>query len=279
MKKILVLFFALLMLLALTACNGNKETENNTVPATEAGHTHNYSSKVTTDATCGAEGIKTFTCDCGDSYTEKVAATGQHKWGEWETEVAALVGKDGTEKRTCTACSAPETRTTKQNATDNSFADEELQFVFACWNGENSDITGVAMLTYFSQKYEKKEGDLLTVSSAEVFQWLSARFVLTDALKQEMKQVAEETLRYREDTDSFEMAVAESQGSVTVLGYIQNSGNRYTVYFDFEPLEGSGLEQSKGTWKVEMEYNLINAQPNQYISVAKVNSVPDKVVG
>ena len=31
---------------------------------------------VTTNPTCTAEGVKTFTCTCGDSYTEAVAATG-----------------------------------------------------------------------------------------------------------------------------------------------------------------------------------------------------------
>ena len=51
-----------------------------TPPATEAPHTHSYSSKVTTAATCGKEGVKTFTCSCGHSYTEKIAATGQHSW-------------------------------------------------------------------------------------------------------------------------------------------------------------------------------------------------------
>ena len=51
-----------------------------TPPATDAPHTHSYSSKVTTAATCGKEGVKTFTCSCGHSYTEKIAATGQHSW-------------------------------------------------------------------------------------------------------------------------------------------------------------------------------------------------------
>ncbi len=59
---------------------GSDTTDTTTPPATDAPHTHSYSSKVTTAATCSKEGIKTFTCSCGHSYTEKIAATGQHSW-------------------------------------------------------------------------------------------------------------------------------------------------------------------------------------------------------
>lgn len=38
-------------------------------------HTHNYTSSVTTAATCTTEGVKTYTCTCGHSYTEKIAKT------------------------------------------------------------------------------------------------------------------------------------------------------------------------------------------------------------
>ena len=52
-----------------------------------AAHTHSYTSKVTKAATCTAAGTKTYTCSCGDSYTETIKATG-HKFGkEWHTTV------------------------------------------------------------------------------------------------------------------------------------------------------------------------------------------------
>ena len=54
------------------------------LPAT---HTHSYTSKVTKAATCTTVGTKTYTCSCGDSYTETIKATG-HKFGkEWHTTV------------------------------------------------------------------------------------------------------------------------------------------------------------------------------------------------
>ena len=39
-------------------------------------HTHNYTSRVTTAATCTADGVKTFTCSCGDSYSTRISALG-----------------------------------------------------------------------------------------------------------------------------------------------------------------------------------------------------------
>ena len=39
-------------------------------------HQHAYTPTVTKPATCTADGIKTFTCSCGDSYTEAIAKTG-----------------------------------------------------------------------------------------------------------------------------------------------------------------------------------------------------------
>ncbi len=42
------------------------------------GHTHSYAAAVTTAATCETPGVRTYTCACGDSYTETIPATGHH---------------------------------------------------------------------------------------------------------------------------------------------------------------------------------------------------------
>ena len=133
MKKIIVLLLSLTILFALTACGGDDKTTptgestgdtgtiNATPTETDVPHTHSYSSKVTTAATCDKEGVTTFTCSCGNTYTEKIAATGQHSWSNRTTETKAYVGKDGTDKRTCSSCSASETRKTTEEALQNSF--------------------------------------------------------------------------------------------------------------------------------------------------------------
>ena len=43
-------------------------------------HTCTYTEEITTPATCAAPGVKTFTCTCGDTYTEEIAALG-HSYG------------------------------------------------------------------------------------------------------------------------------------------------------------------------------------------------------
>lgn len=50
-----------------------------TVAPTAPVHTHSYSSSVTKQPTCGFNGVKTYTCSCGDSYTESISG-GDHNW-------------------------------------------------------------------------------------------------------------------------------------------------------------------------------------------------------
>lgn len=45
---------------------------------TDPAHIHNYVGEVTKEPTCTETGEKTYTCDCGDSYTEEIAANGHH---------------------------------------------------------------------------------------------------------------------------------------------------------------------------------------------------------
>ena len=53
----------------------------NVCGATRTPADHVYTSRVTTAATCGAEGVRTYTCSvCGDNYTEAIAATGAHTY-------------------------------------------------------------------------------------------------------------------------------------------------------------------------------------------------------
>lgn len=45
---------------------------------THVTHTHNYVETITKEPTCTETGEKTYTCDCGDSYTEEIPAKGHH---------------------------------------------------------------------------------------------------------------------------------------------------------------------------------------------------------
>ena len=119
MKRLIAILLCLVMLLSLAAC-GNDDTQS-TDPSTEPSQTttetteaqtdetteptteptecsHEYKDSVTTEATCTAEGVKTFTCTkCGDSYTEAIEKS-EHTY------------KDATctDAKTCSACGATE---------------------------------------------------------------------------------------------------------------------------------------------------------------------------
>ena len=45
----------------------------------EPGHRHTYQSAVTKEATCTEAGIRTYTCSCGDQYTEEIDAAGHQE--------------------------------------------------------------------------------------------------------------------------------------------------------------------------------------------------------
>ena len=48
-------------------------------------HTHSYSGTVTKKPTCGAAGVRTYTCECGDSYEEPIGAL-EHSYITFATE-------------------------------------------------------------------------------------------------------------------------------------------------------------------------------------------------
>ncbi len=64
-------------------------------------HEHKYTSKVTKEATCTKEGVKTYTCSCGDSYTKPIKAKG-HSYKD--TVVAPTKTAKGYTLHTCTVC-------------------------------------------------------------------------------------------------------------------------------------------------------------------------------
>ena len=58
----------------------NSSSKDNTAPKQEQPtHTHSYTSSVTKNPSCVENGVKTYTCSCGSSYTEAIPASG-HQW-------------------------------------------------------------------------------------------------------------------------------------------------------------------------------------------------------
>ena len=97
---------------------GNAET---TPEPTEAPHEHAYTEEITVEATCTEDGEKTFTCECGDSYTEVIKATG-HIFNYVYNEDATYLA-DGTETATCENCDETDTRTAEGTMLTYTYAD------------------------------------------------------------------------------------------------------------------------------------------------------------
>ena len=136
MKRILSLFLALMMCLSLfTVAFGDGEEEGGggqggsgteTTDPVDPTHTHQYTEKVTKEATCTETGEKTFTCSCGDSYTQPIAALG-HSWDKWQADVGAD-GKTLTHTHTCTRCK----KTEKVNHTRSEWKTDETNHWKVC---------------------------------------------------------------------------------------------------------------------------------------------------
>ena len=61
----------------LESCSDGSDADHNCdICGKENVSNHSYTSEVTQASTCIEAGVKTFTCSCGDSYTEEIAATG-----------------------------------------------------------------------------------------------------------------------------------------------------------------------------------------------------------
>ncbi len=108
--------------------------------------THAYTAKVTKAATCTTDGVRTYTCSCGASYTETIAKLGHsygawtklndtqhqrvcsrnsshvekanHTWNAGTVTKAATCVATGVKTYTCTVCKATKTETIAVNASN-----------------------------------------------------------------------------------------------------------------------------------------------------------------
>ena len=96
---------------------------------TKPAHKHTYTTNVQ-KATCTANGRKIYTCACGDAYSETLKATG-HKWGNWKIQTLPSTTANGKDVRTCSACSAQETKATGKLLSRNSFYTDKNNYYTA----------------------------------------------------------------------------------------------------------------------------------------------------
>lgn len=74
--------------------------ENLEFTAVYGGHVHSYTSEVTKKMTCTEDGVRTYTCTCGDSYDEVITAIGHN----YEAMTPSLEKEDAKCTFCCTNC-------------------------------------------------------------------------------------------------------------------------------------------------------------------------------
>ena len=92
-----------------TASNTTASPSNNvsgqpqpTAPAKPA-HEHTYKSSITKYSTCAEPGVMTYTCECGDTYTEEIPKNDNHKYETEITKEPTCI-ETGVETYTCSVC-------------------------------------------------------------------------------------------------------------------------------------------------------------------------------
>lgn len=89
-------------------CGNCGKTESKSI--SKLPHTHSYTSKITTEPTCTTHGVTTFTCACGNSYTDPISPTG-HNWGDWTTTREPTATVEGVSLRKCGSCNMTQSKT------------------------------------------------------------------------------------------------------------------------------------------------------------------------
>ncbi|HCM92119.1 MAG TPA: hypothetical protein DIS78_06120, partial [Lachnospiraceae bacterium] len=82
--------------------NSEVATATYTISTAPTPHEHSYTSEVTTKPTCTEKGIRTYTCSCGDSYTEEIPALGHDYTSVITTQPTIFT--EGVITYTCTRC-------------------------------------------------------------------------------------------------------------------------------------------------------------------------------
>ena len=123
MKKY-CLAIALVALLALVGC---------------AEHEHSWKEEVVKEATCGAPGLKVYTCEvCEATREEEIPATGEHTWDSGVVSTEPKCTEDGVKTFTCAVCK--ETKTEKIPATGHSYEWKTLKEADCVNDGSEEEV-------------------------------------------------------------------------------------------------------------------------------------------
>ena len=133
-------------------------------------HTHKYTSKVTKAATCGTDGVKTYTCTCGDTYTKIIKATGKHTPKD-DGKITKTTSTTYTVTYTCKVCKKTYTETFDKKANTLKASGKTVSIKASDVKSKNKTISQSKAFSVSKAKgkvtYTKSSGNSkITVSSA-----------------------------------------------------------------------------------------------------------------
>lgn len=142
------------------------EAPKTEVKKEEPKHTHSYTAEVTTEPTCVKEGVLTYKCSCGDSYTESIPMK-EHNFEEKITREPTC-DSVGIETRYCTVCALEEPA--EIPALDHQLGDWVVVKEATCLEeGKNARYCTVCnkeVETMVTDKLEHKDGEWTVVKGA-----------------------------------------------------------------------------------------------------------------
>ncbi|MCD8332505.1 MAG: leucine-rich repeat protein [Oscillospiraceae bacterium] len=143
-----------------TGDTGTGDTDTGDTGTGDSGtvHAHSYTSAVTKAATCTTDGVMTYTCSCGASYTEIIPAT-DHTWDKGTVTLKATRYTEGEMTYTCTVCGATKTETIPQ------LTGSDAQFLFSDVSAETSSNNWYYEAVYWAYDLEITKGTSDTVFS------------------------------------------------------------------------------------------------------------------
>ena len=133
-KRLTTIILLAFVTTALVACGDSSKVAESTADAsveteitTEVSreHEHKYEEKITVEATCETDGEATYTCECGDTYTEVIPATG-HVFENYVYNEDATYEADGTETAKCNNCEVTDTRTAEGSMLTYTYTDMDV---------------------------------------------------------------------------------------------------------------------------------------------------------
>lgn len=96
----------------ITVIQTKQTSKNQSEQKPDTTHTHCYVCTVTKEANCQENGLITYNCSCGESYTESTPKT-NHSFGNTVNTKTTTCTEDGINSITCTICGLVETTTIK----------------------------------------------------------------------------------------------------------------------------------------------------------------------